>query len=236
MYDSCPSAVEAVGNGSNLYRWDIRKEDVGYTCYEVAVYAPVDFNKLVSAMIRCKYTADDELALARQSFARAEEFLVYNKYVEQCKAWACECMGEEYTPTYAPTLTEVLNQLKTLAKGSVEDLPDEEAEKVPSLFDEWKPAMPYEVGNRRYNAFDQKLYECLQAHTSQADWRPDLAPSLWRRVSTEEWPEWRQPSGATDAYSQGDKVSHNGSHWISLVNGNVWEPSEETPTLWQLVQ
>lgn len=51
-----------------------------------------------------------------------------------------------------------------------------------------------------------------------------LVPALWVRTSTEEWPEWIQPIGAADAYKIGDKVSHNGAHWISNINGNVWEP------------
>ena len=40
----------------------------------------------------------------------------------------------------------------------------------------------------------------------------------------EEWPEWRQPQGAHDAYALGAKVSHNGKHWTSDVAANVWEP------------
>lgn len=40
----------------------------------------------------------------------------------------------------------------------------------------------------------------------------------------EEWPAWSQPVGAHDAYSSGAKVSHNGKHWISSVDNNVWEP------------
>lgn len=220
-----------------VVRWNKTDNEDGTCSYiEAVMQEKPTMNNLVTLIVRERYSESEELALARQSFARMEDFIEYNAYVEQCKQWACECLETEYTPTYAPTLTEVLNQLKTLAKGSVEALPDEEAEKVPSLFEEWKPATTYEVGNRRYNAFDQKLYECLQAHTSQADWRPDLTPSLWKRVSTEEWPEWVQPLGAADAYNQGDKVSHNGSHWISLVDGNVWEPSEAVPTLWELKQ
>ena len=30
--------------------------------------------------------------------------------------------------------------------------------------------------------------------------------------------------GATDAYMNGDKVSHNGQHWISTYDNNTWEP------------
>ena len=77
---------------------------------------------------------------------------------------------------------------------------------------------------RRYT--DGKLYKCVQAHTSQADWTPDTAASLWTPVSdpAEEWPEWSQPVGAHDAYSKDAKVSHNGKHWTSTVDSNVWEP------------
>lgn len=39
-----------------------------------------------------------------------------------------------------------------------------------------------------------------------------------------EYPEWVQPTGAHDAYSIGDKVTHNGRHWVSIVDNNVWEP------------
>lgn len=92
------------------------------------------------------------------------------------------------------------------------------------LFSPWAPGVKHEVGNlRKYNA---QLYRCIQAHTSQADWTPDIAVSQWAKAAdpAEEWPEWSQPIGAADAYNEGDKVRHNGKHWISTVNANVWEP------------
>ena len=60
----------------------------------------------------------------------------------------------------------------------------------------------------------------------QADWKPEDSPSLWVGISdpAEEWPEWSQPVGSTDAYAKGAKVSHNGKHWTSDVDANVWEP------------
>lgn len=71
-----------------------------------------------------------------------------------------------------------------------------------------------------------RIYKCVQDHTSQAEWTPDTASSLWAGTSdpAEEWPAWSQPVGAHDAYSSGAKVSHNGKHWISSVDNNVWEP------------
>ena len=68
------------------------------------------------------------------------------------------------------------------------------------------------------------LYECIQAHTPQSDWHPADTPALWKKVSIEEWPEWVQPIGASDAYMKGDHVSHNDKHWESEVDYNVWEP------------
>lgn len=92
------------------------------------------------------------------------------------------------------------------------------------LFSPWAYPVNYTVGQIRKHA--DKLYKCLTAHTSQADWTPDASPSLWVAISdpADEWPEWSQPVGSTDAYAQGDKVSHGGKHWISDVDGNVWEP------------
>lgn len=95
------------------------------------------------------------------------------------------------------------------------------------LFSPWAYPVNYTVGQiRRYT--DGKLYKCLQAHTSQADWTPDTAVSLWVSISdpAEEWPEWSQPLGAHDAYSKGAKVSHNWKHWISDLDANVWEPGQ----------
>lgn len=92
------------------------------------------------------------------------------------------------------------------------------------VFAQWEPSVSYAVGNLR--AYDNKLYKCLQAHTSQADWTPDITPALWKEVGNpaDEWPQWSQPIGAVDAYMKGDKVSYNDKHWISDVDSNVWAP------------
>ena len=102
-------------------------------------------------------------------------------------------------------------------------LDDEQAETVTNLFPVWEVGIEYVVGDRRQ--YNELLYRCVQAHTSQSDWTPDVTPALWVRTSTEEWPEWIQPTGSHDAYNIGDKVSHLEKHWISTVDANIWEPS-----------
>lgn len=109
-------------------------------------------------------------------------------------------------------------QIETLA----ETLNDEAALDNRELFPSWESDTEYGVDKRvRYGS---NLYRCVQAHTSQTNWNPVLAPALWTIVSLDEWPDWRQPTGAQDAYMIGDKVSHNDKHWISTADYNTWEP------------
>ena len=99
---------------------------------------------------------------------------------------------------------------------------DNDALECIELFPKWRFPKDYIVGERiQYNSL---LYKCIQAHTSQEDWTPDVTPSLWVRVSVEEYPDWIQPTGSADAYQIGNKVTHNEKHWICTVDNNVWEP------------
>ena len=102
---------------------------------------------------------------------------------------------------------------------------DDVALTIPDIYPEWSAdSVAYKLNEKvRYNDL---LYKCLTAHTSQASWTPTDAPSLWVRIDdpAEEWPEWRQPTGSTDAYAKGAKVAHNSKHWVSNVDNNTWEP------------
>ena len=53
--------------------------------------------------------------------------------------------------------------------------------------------------------------------------------------STEEYPEFVQPSGAHDAYHVGDKITYNGKHYECIYNGCVWTP-DAYPAGWKLVE
>lgn len=139
-------------------------------------------------------------------------------------------------PQTEPSEWEKVEAINRMLSANVVALDDEAALQVIALFPAWVNAIGKEVhvGERYY--YDEQLWKVLQEHTAQAEWHPDVAPSLFVKVSIEEWPEWVQPLGAADAYGIGDKVSHNGQHWVSLVDGNVWEPSESVPDLWELKQ
>ncbi len=115
--------------------------------------------------------------------------------------------------------------LRKLIEQAAASLSDEVALTGVELFPHWNgDGVEYKVDERvSYNGI---LFKCLQAHTSQATWKPTDAPSLWARVlipDPEVIPEWEQPD-STNPYMTGDKVTHNGKTWQSDIDNNVWEP------------
>lgn len=117
-------------------------------------------------------------------------------------------------------------QLKPLIYKAAESLTDGDALDAVELFPAWAEGVTYAVGQRIQ--YGGKLYKCVQAHTSQADWTPDATPALWTEVAKPgEIPVWKQPTGAQDAYMAGDKVHYpdaEGPVYVSTVDSNVWEP------------
>lgn len=147
--------------------------------------------------------------------------------ITESRIRAIEQRLDELTQNFLQTQ---INQVPITAKtdetsNKVDYLDKKVDEAVESIYPEWNHnSYEYFAGERvKYNGL---LYRCIQAHKSQADWTPDAAVSLWVEIADPsiEWPEWKQPTGAHDAYAKGDKVSHNEKHWISDIDANVWEP------------
>lgn len=109
---------------------------------------------------------------------------------------------------------------------------------IPSVFPEYEVGVAYsakDVFQYGVNAVgDPQLYQVLQNHTSEAQYTPDTATSLYKQIGvTEEgYPEWVQPLGATDAYNTGDIVSYNGKLYRSTIDSNVWSP-DAYPAGWE---
>ncbi len=104
---------------------------------------------------------------------------------------------EEQNPVNAALRATSIAFVTLAEAGQIDDTT---ATENVSQFAPWTYPVAYAVGNiRQYNG---ELF----------------------RDPAEEWPAWSQPIGAHDAYNSGDKVSHNGKHWTSNVDANVWEP------------
>ena len=101
---------------------------------------------------------------------------------------------------------------------------------IADIYPEYAVGKAYQIGDVfrwGVNADGEaQLYQVLQAHTSAAEWKPDEAVSLYKKIGVTPagYPVWTQPYGATDAYQVGDIVSHNDRLWICTVANNVWEP------------
>lgn len=69
----------------------------------------------------------------------------------------------------------------------------------------WIPNQLVAPPNRR--SYNGKVYAVVQAHTTLANWTPDLVPALFTYLFDEdsegEYPVWVQPTGSHDAYAVG---------------------------------
>lgn len=119
---------------------------------------------------------------------------------------------------------EQARQLRKLLENQTATMTDEQILEFPDFVEKWRTGKEYAAGKRlEYNG---TIYKVLTEHTSQADWPPDAAPSLFAKVlipDSNVIPEWEQPE-STNPYAKGDKVTHNGKTWESEVDNNVWEP------------
>lgn len=87
----------------------------------------------------------------------------------------------------------------------------------------------------------EELYAYAREHAkSQYDFSVEIE-SLWTAVRdirnrltvlesesaeepeepTDEWPEFKQPAGAHDAYYTGDKITYNGKHYVCIMPENA---------------
>lgn len=131
-------------------------------------------------------------------------------------------------------LKSIYGQVQIDAKSNT----DEQALNVKVLYPNW--SSDYAEGDtltldERVN-YNDTLYKVLQTHQKQETWNPSDSPSLFAEVlitdpSTIQ--AWVQPD-STNPYMKGDKVTHNGATWESLVDNNVWEPGAVgTELLWK---
>lgn len=125
-------------------------------------------------------------------------------------------------------LNDMLHKIDTLwAQG---DLDDDQRDEL--------------VGLARENATPEQTYAPIQEQIDQAFAQISALDTRIKALEAggseptdpepeDEWPEWVQPTGAHNAYSNGDKITYNGKHYISTMDGNVWSP-DAYPAGWQV--
>ena len=136
---------------------------------------------------------------------------------------------------------QVAEQFRKALQIFAASLTDEQALEVATIYDQWKVGKSYKVDEYLIYGIndvgDPQLYKVVQAHTSQADWTPNVTASLYVAIGLDEsgYPVWSQPTGAHDAYNIGDIVNYNGTLYESLIDGNVYSP-DAYPTGWKVYE
>ena len=69
------------------------------------------------------------------------------------------------------------NELVAAIKAMRKTAEDQTAARAVELYPLWVVGLTVAVGDRLQHG--GKLYKCVQAHTTQADWTPDITPNLW---------------------------------------------------------
>jgi hypothetical protein len=166
----------------------------------------------------------------------------YDAYLKELQKKEAQEKAEEEKQNTIDGLVESALKINEALDAIKEALPDETASKHITLFDTWKTGTKYTANERI--VYDGKLYKVLQAHTSQDDWTPNKASSLFAEILTStvydngivtenDVKEWTQPD-STNPYKQGDKVKFNDKIYESLIDNNVWFP-EAYPVGWKEV-
>ena len=116
---------------------------------------------------------------------------------------------------------ELISALGQTLRVVADALPDEQAVNFPNLYPSFDEMIGQELKVNFRISVGDALYRVVQAHTAQADWRPETTASLFARIMPpgDDIPDW-----APGSWDEGVQVTHNGKTWISMVDNNTWEP------------
>lgn len=129
-------------------------------------------------------------------------------------------------------------QMRRALQMLAQTLTDDKALEVATVFPAYEVGKSYAVDELftygENSVGDPQLYRVVQAHTSQADWAPDVTASLYSAIGLNDagYVLWSRPGGAHDAYNKGDIVDFNGTLYMSTIDGNAYSP-EEYPNGWE---
>ena len=139
----------------------------------------------------------------------------------------------EPAPPSRDSVERASQRVLGLVAGIVAGLDAETLAEIESVFPSWSPWVQVEAGDVR--RWDGGLVECIQPHTTQPDWTPDVTPALWKvhRTDTGGTVEWE----AGLVLTTDDQVIHDGIVYDVIqahTTQEGWEPPN-TPALFEPV-
>ncbi len=132
---------------------------------------------------------------------------------------------------------DILEQAKAIRNSMntvTAALTDEQALKVIDLYMPWVVGEAVNVGDMRRN--EGRLYRCLQAHTTSAEWKPALVPALWVEIAPSgEYREIKDNMLPTEAFTLGEIgwYQTKDNLYKSLIDANVYTPAAY-PAGWEV--
>ncbi len=196
-----PSALESIGKGKWHYNYHIeeveateeRAASFDYDCVEIQ--GTPTYDKCVTAVIRASYPADSEMALVNKYNAYqqgisddasvVEEYAGFLQFVADAKAMVRKDLNvqEGQKPTASSPRMNDLMRLLAMRINTMQ-LTESEALTVKSLYPDWETGINVKTGER-YNS-DGSLWEVVQDHTTQDNWKPSqYTLNLWKKVDSE---------------------------------------------------
>ena len=159
------------------------------------------------------------------------------------KVWTVRDKTEQELTDEAIQLAEQMEQevdmanIKKLLKPNVDAMTDEEKQEFADMYPAWRPNEPVydkddttpDVEKPSYRRDDDALlYKCISSHTTQLNWRPKVANSLWIKVGTPGViPEWSSFQSHEFQHMEiGFQVMDNDTiyYLINPAQGH-WQPS-----------
>lgn len=134
---------------------------------------------------------------------------------------------------------QMAEQFRKAMQLFIRSLTDEEAMEVATVYPKYEVGKYYKTDDIfRYGengVGDPQLYRVEQDHVSQEDWIPSENRALYTPIGLNDsgYPIFSKPTGAHDAYALGDIVEFEGVLYKSLINGNIWSPTEY-PQGWEV--
>lgn len=136
---------------------------------------------------------------------------------------------------------QAAEQFRRALQMFAQSLTSEQAMEIATVYPKYEVGKSYTTGEfftyGVNNVGDPQLYKVIQDHTSQSDWKPSDAASLYEPIglNTKGYPIWSQPSGSHDAYNKDDVVDYKGTLYKSLIDGNAYSP-EAYPAGWAVYE
>lgn len=210
--------------------------------YKISKYYYPGLNKSIIRMTQEDPYRDFEISFSGDMTAVDDEILEQRAIAKLAGEFNPSRALEDLAQRQEEQEQSIKSILKTITLAK--DLSDDQKEEILSVYEEYQEDKEYKEGDKF--TFEGKFYEVIQEHRSQRTWIPSSTPALYKEFlsvkikdeagnESEVVAEFKKPTGAHDAYKEGDKVLFEGKVYESLIEANVYSPSEYSAG-WKLIE